>query len=259
MKAVNLIPSGERRGAPVGAGRSGGAAYVVLGVVGVLAVFALLYGISRHKVSSQTTKLASINAQTARVQQTASELTPYTSFMSLREQRTQAVEQVVDSRFDWAHAFHELGRVMPHDASISSLDGSVGGSEAATATSSTPAAATTASTASASTASAAPSSATPPGSVPTVTLSGCAKNQAEVALTLQRLRLIDGVSDVSLQSSATSATASTGAGSAAASGNGRCTPGSPDFSVQITFDPLPTPSATSGSGTRLTSSTGGEK
>jgi len=38
MKAVNLIPSEERRGGPAGPGRSGGAAYIVLGALGVLAV-----------------------------------------------------------------------------------------------------------------------------------------------------------------------------------------------------------------------------
>ena len=37
-------------------------------------------------------------------------------------------------------------------------------------------------------------SATPPGSVPTFTLSGCATSQTEVAQTLNRLRLMDGVS-----------------------------------------------------------------
>ncbi len=49
--------------------------------------------------------------------------------------------------------------------------------------------------------SAAVTSATPPGSVPTFTLSGCATSQSEVAQTLDRLRLIDGVSEVTLQSS----------------------------------------------------------
>ena len=45
------------------------------------------------------------------------------------------------------------------------------------------------------------SSATPAGSVPTFTLSGCATSQKAVAQMLQRLRLIDGVSEVTLQSS----------------------------------------------------------
>jgi len=248
MKAVNLIPSEERRGGSVGGGRSGGAAYIVLGTLGVLAVLVLLYGMARHQVSDRKGKLASITAQVQRAQEAATALTPYTSFVALREQRMQAVEAVVDSRFDWAHAFHELGRVLPRDTSISSIDGVVGG---ATATASAPAATTT-TTATATTAASA-TSATPPGSVPTMTLGGCAATQAEVALTLQRLRLMDGVSAVSLQSSAKSI--STGAGGASNSGN--CTPQSPTFTVQITFEPLPTPAASSGSATKLTASTGG--
>jgi Tfp pilus assembly protein PilN len=249
MKAVNLIPSDERRGGSVGVGRSGGAAYIVLGALGVLAVLVLLYGMARHQVSDRKAKLASITAQTQRAQEAATALTPYTSFVALREQRMQAVATVVDSRFDWAHAFHELGRVLPKDTSVSSIDGTVGG---ATATASAPAApaATTATT----TAAAPPAtSATPPGSVPTMTLGGCASTQAEVALTLQRLRLMDGVSAVSLLSSAKSN--STGAGSASNSAN--CKAQSPTFTVQITFEPLPTPAVSSGSATKLTASTGG--
>jgi Tfp pilus assembly protein PilN len=246
MKAVNLIPSEERRGGSVGVGRSGGAAYIVLGMLGVLAVLVLLYGMARHQVSDRQGKLASIAVQTQRAQEAATALTPYTSFVALREQRMQAVEAVVDSRFDWAHAFHELGRVLPRETSISSIDGTVGGAAATSSTASAPAAATTAPAAAA-------TSATPPGSVPAITLSGCASTQAEVALTLQRLRLMDGVSAVSLQSSAKSG--STGASSA--SSNGNCTAQSPTFTVQITFEPLPTPAASSGSATKLTASTGG--
>lgn len=252
MKAVNLIPSDERRGGSVGVGRSGGAAYIVLGTLGVLAVLVLLYGMARHQVSDRKGKLASITAQTQRAQEAATALTPYTSFVALREQRMQAVEAVVDSRFDWAHAFHELGRVLPKDTSISSIDGTVGG---ASATASAPAATTSAPTATTATTApaAAATSATPPGSVPTMTLGGCAATQAEVALTLQRLRLMDGVSAVSLQSSAKSS--STGAGGASNSAN--CKAQSPTFTVQITFEPLPTPAASSGSATKLTASTGG--
>jgi Tfp pilus assembly protein PilN len=242
MKAVNLIPVEERRGGSVGVGRSGGGAYIVLGALGALAVLVLLYGMARHQVSDRQGKLASITAQAQRAQEAASTLTPYTSFVALREQRMQAVEAVVDSRFDWAHAFRELGRVLPKDASISSIDGTVGVAAATIG----PPSATTAPAASA-------TSATPPGSVPTMTLSGCASTQAEVALTLQRLRLMDGVSAVSLGGSTKSN--STGAGGASSSGN--CGAKSPTFTVQITFEPLPTPTAGSGSATKLTASTGG--
>ncbi len=250
MKAVNLIPSEERRGASAGAGRSGGAAYIVLGAFAVLAVLVLLYGMARHQVSDRKSKLAAIAVQTQRAQESASALSPYTSFMALREQRMQAVEQVVDSRFDWAHAFHELGRVLPRDASISSLEGSVGAAATPGAsTASTPAATST------TTASASATSSTPPGSVPTITLAGCASSQSEVALTLQRLRLIDGVSAVNLKSSSKADTS----GGAGTSSTGNCTAQSPSFGVQITFEPLPTPAASSGSGSELTASTGGGK
>ena len=254
MKAVNLIPSEERRGGSVGAGRSGGAAYIVVGAFALLAVFVLLYGMARHQVSDRDRgKLASIAAQTQRAQEAATALSPYTSFAALREQRMQAVESVVDSRFDWAHVFHELGRVLPRDASISSLEGTVGAASTTGASTASAPAATTSSTTS-TTASTAAASSTPPGSVPTITLAGCASSQSEVALTLQRLRLMDGVSAVNLKSSAKSETAGAGASS-----SGNCAAQSPAFSVQITFEPLPTPAASSGSGTELTASTGGGK
>ncbi|HUA74198.1 MAG TPA: hypothetical protein VL988_05500 [Solirubrobacteraceae bacterium] len=240
MKAVNLIPSEQRRGAAVGVGRSGGAAYILLGALGVLAVLVLLYGMARHQVSDRKAKLASVQAQAQRVQQAATSLSAYTSFQSLRQQRTQAVEQVVDSRFDWAHELHELGRVLPHDASITTLDGSIGAAGAAGAAS-TPTSGGT-------------GSSTPPGSVPTITLGGCASSQTDVALTLQRLRLIDGVASVSLQSS----TKAAGKSSTGATG-ANCVAGAPSFTALITFDPLPAPSGKSGSGTELTASTGGTK
>jgi Tfp pilus assembly protein PilN len=239
MRAVNLIPSNERRGAPVGAGRSQGVAFVVLGVLGALAVLVLLYGVARHHASSRRSQLASITAETQRAQESVAALSPYTSFIALREQRMKAVADVVDSRFDWAHAFHELGRVLPRDASISALDGTVGAASTSESSSSTSKAA---------------GSATPAGSVPTITLSGCASSQAEVALTLQRLRLIDGVGAVSLKSSSKD-----GAG-ANSSATQLCAANSPSFSMQITFDPLPAAGSESSgttASTQLTASTGG--
>jgi Tfp pilus assembly protein PilN len=240
MKAVNLIPSDERRGGSVVPGRSEGIAYVVLGVLGVLALLVVLYGVARHHASSRRSQLASISAETRQAQEAVAALAPYTSFMSLRETRMKAVAEVVDSRFDWAHAFHELGRVLPRDASISSLNGTVGSASAAAGGSSS-----TASTA---------GSSTPAGSVPTITLDGCASSQSEVALTLQRLRLIDGVGTVSLKSSAKSGSAASSSPSSAQ----QCAANSPSFSIQITFDPLPagSPSTSAGS-TQLTASTGG--
>ncbi len=248
MRAVNLIPSEERRGAAVVAGRSQGAAYGVLGLIAGLALLALMFGVAHHQISSRRAEVASITAQTARAQESASQLTPYTSFIALREQRMQAVSQLVASRFDWAHAFHELGRVLPSEASISSLEGSVG---TATPAGATTTAAPSATGAPAASAASAVTSATPPGSVPTFTLKGCATSQAAVALTLQRLHLMDGVSGVSLQSSTKS-----GTGGAAGASESACGANKPSFNMQITFEPLPSSSASTAAATTTAASTG---
>ena len=259
MRAFNLIPADERGGGGVSAGKSGGSAYVVLGVLGVLAIFALLYGQASRQISSQTSKIATLNTQAQAAQAQAARLAPYDSFMTMHEQRVQAVDQLVDSRFDWAHAFHELGRVLPpEDVALTSLNGTIGsgtgstaaGADTAAGASSKAAAATGATTAAAGSSTASSTSvasATPPGSVPTFTLSGCATTQAMVALTLERLRLIDGVSEVTLQSSTQTPKSGSGGGS---SGSGSCK--GPVFAMQITFDPLPSASATSSPSTAPT-------
>ncbi len=95
------------------------------------------------------------------------------------------------------------------------------------------------------------SSATPPGSVPTFTLSGCATSQAAVALTLDRLRLIDGVSEVTLQSSTKAAGA--GAVAVVVAVAAAVAPG-PAFAMQIAFDSLPSAPATSSTDTTSTAS-----
>jgi hypothetical protein len=240
MRAVNLIPAEQRAGSTIGAGRSQGAAYALLGVLGVLALFAWLYGSANRQVSSHKKEVASLTARAQQAQAMVERLAPYTSFIALREQRTQTVAQLVDSRFDWAHAFHELGRVLPHDASISSLEGKVGSATASSSSAS----------ASASGAGATATSATPPGSIPTFVLSGCATSQAEVALTLDRLRLIQGVSEVTLQSS--SKTGATGGG-----GGGNCGGTDPAFSVAISFEPLPASVTTGSAGVNSVASNGG--
>jgi Tfp pilus assembly protein PilN len=240
MRAVNLIPH-DQRGTVSAAGRSGGGAYAVLAVLGGLALLALLYGIAAHKISGDQSKAAALSARASRAEAVATQLAPYTSFISVRESRMQAVSQLVGTRFDWAHSLHELGRVLPRDASISAIDGTVG-SATATATAS---AASKPGSGSSSVA-----SATPPGTVPTLTLNGCATSQGEVALVLQRLRLMDGVSEVKLASS-TKSTSTSSAGAAP----GSCAPGDPAFVATLTYDALPTP-APSAATTTLASNQG---
>jgi hypothetical protein len=219
-------------------------------VIGGLALLALLYGRAHHQVSSRRAQVATLTARAQKATEEASRLTPYTSFIALREARTQAVSQLVDSRFDWAHAFHELGRVLPADVSISSLDGSIG-SGAPASLAATPSSSATSTSASSTAAGASVTSATPPGSIPSFTLTGCASSQAEVAIALDRLRLIDGVEEVNLQSSTKAG------GTSGTAGGGGCAASDPSFTVRVAFSPLPDQATTKSSTSRFTSAKAG--
>lgn len=232
MRAVNLIPSEQRSGAAVGS-RSEGAMFAVLGLLVGLVVLAAAYGLAHHQLSTRRAEAAELTARAQRLQAQAAELASYTSFVSMREQRLQAISQLVGSRFDWASALGELSRVLPADVALSSLQGTVGSSSGSSSSASPSASAST----TAAGAGASVSSATPPGQVPTVTLSGCAVSQSVVAQTLVRLRLMSGVSAVELLSSTKS---SSGGGSGS---SGTCPADYPVFSAQVTFSPLPAPPA----------------
>jgi len=226
MKAVNLIPGEHRQGAGSLTGRSGGGALIVLGMVAGLAVLILMYGSASHQISNQKGQAAALSAQAEVIKARTGQLAPYTSFVSMANSRTQTVAQLVQARFDWSHALHELGRVMPVDTALATLHGAVGpaSTTGASSTVAAPAAGGT------------PASSTPAGSVPVFTLTGCATNQATVAQALQRLKLMDGASEVQLQSSTQSGASS--AGASASSSGGGCGSGA-SFSAQVVFAGLP--------------------
>ena len=226
MKAVNLIPAEQRKGAGGTAGRSDGAAFVILGLLGGLVVLALVYGISHSQISSRRAQAARLSAQAQTASAQASALAPYSSFITLRNQRVSTVQQLAASRFDWAHAFHELGRVLPNDVSLSTVTGSMAGS-----TASGPAAPAAPAAAGAPGSASSVTSATPPGSTPSLAITGCTVSQSEVAFTLARLRLMDGVGSVSLQSST----------EASSTGTPTSGPSCPvAFQVTVTYNALPT-------------------
>jgi Tfp pilus assembly protein PilN len=228
MKAVNLIPGEQREGAGSITGRSGGGALIVLGLLAGLAAFVAIYGSAHHRISSETGEVATLKAQADAIQARTGRLTPYTGFVAMADQRVQTVSQLVQARFDWSHALHELGRVLPAGTSLDSLHGVVGAAGATSSSSSAPPSA----------AGPTPASSTPPGSTPVFTLTGCSTSQSNVAETLQRLRLMDGATEVQLQSSTKSGTGS-------ASNGGSCPKGDPTFTAQIVFTGLPAASASS--------------
>jgi len=246
MRAVNLLPPEERSRAAIAPGRAGGTVYAIFGLLAGLAILAFMYGSASHTISSDKAEIASLTARAQQAQARASALTPYTSFASMRAQREQAVQTLVDSRFDWASAFREVGRVLPASVSLSSLSGQVG------ATANSSASSSSSSSKAGASGSSSVASATPAGSVPTFTIAGCATSQEQVAVMLDRLRLISGVSEVALQSS----TKGGASGASAGASSGGCEASDPSFNVTVTFDALPSLPA-SGPVTSTASATSG--
>lgn len=252
MRAVNLIPPDERAGGGTLGGRSGGAAYLVIGLLVGLAALAALYASAHHEIAVKEGEASKLSAEAAQAQQEANELAPYTRFVALRDARVSDVQQLAGTRFDWAHLMHELGRVLPSDAALSGVQGAVEGSAAGSTSATTPppASTSTSTSTSASTGAAASSvtSSTPAGSAPALTLTGCATTQSAVALTMERLRLMNGVSEVSLQSSS-----QTGSSAAGSGGGAGCEAVS--FSLSVDFEGLPTPQTGGGASSGTAQST----
>lgn len=233
MRAVNLIPADQRPGGASIAGRSGGVAYVIVGLLIVLAGLTALYASAHHEVASREAEATRLSAEASQAEQAASALAPYSSFVTLREERVGDVKQLAGTRFDWAHVMHELGRVLPASSvSLSTVTGAIGAAaETLAPTTETTTPAPTSSTA----VGGSVTSSTPAGSTPVLTIAGCARSQATVALTMDRLRLMNGVSEVSLQSSQESGSAT------GASSSGACGERGPTFALTVDFEDLPTP------------------
>jgi Tfp pilus assembly protein PilN len=215
MKAVNLIPAGERRGGAQGKGRTGAGVYVVLGVLAVAVVMVSVTMLAGRQIDGKRSDLAEARAQTAAYQREVTRLAGFTEFAALRAQRQQTVTSLAKSRFNWADALREVSRTIPRDTQLVSLTGTVapgvaieGGSGADPLRSSLP--------------------------VPAFELKGCTGSQDDVARVIAAMRRIEGVQRVSLSSSEKAEQGGGGGGGAA----GDCRGGSsrvPAFSMTIFF------------------------
>ena len=229
MRAVNLIPAEARRGSGA-PGRSGSAVYVLLGALAVAVVAIFSYVLVQNSVSDRQAELTKVTRDANAAQAQAAALKPYSEFAQLSQTRVQTVNSLANSRFDWEQAMRDLALVLPSNVWLTSFVGTVApgisfgdtgagsGSNTGTLRSSQP--------------------------VPAVELVGCADSQAEVARVLSRLRLVRGVTQVSLASSekADAVSASGGGGGGGAAGDTDCRHGSdkfPQFQVVAFFKPLP--------------------
>jgi len=140
----------------------------------------------------------------AAAQTEAARLAPFAQFAQLEAQRVATVQQLAASRFRWHQVMGDLARVLPSDVALTAFTGSLSGSSGASGSASTPATAPTPAPAAAAAAKSPGSpgaTATATGSAPvapTLSLSGCAPSQDRLATLIPRLRLVSGVTDVTL-------------------------------------------------------------
>jgi Tfp pilus assembly protein PilN len=234
VRAVNLIPPDERRGGAGAPGRSGGAVYVVLGVLAVLVLATAAYVLAGNQINDRRSGIARAEADKRVAQQQAAALRPYRSFAQLRQTRIQTISSLAASRFDWDRVLRQLGQVLPASVWLTSFTGTV-----APGVSFSGNAAGSGSTGQI-------RSKLP---VPAVELVGCTTDQAEVSRVMTRLRLMQDVTRVSLSASekvesaapASGGSAGSGAGTSGG-GSGDCRHGNsrfPRFEIVVFFKPLP--------------------
>lgn len=216
MKAVNLLPEGHRPRRGTGGKR--GSSYVLLGVLGALLVALVVYVLTLNSINSGRDDIAVAKAETEQAQSQTRSLSAYGDFAKVKEKRVAAVTQLAKGRFDWERLVRELAHVLPEDVWLIKTDASAVGDSDGTAT----AAGATA-------------------GAPVVKLSGCARDQSQVAVTLVRLRELQGADDVKLDRSAKPAEDASTSGGTSSGGTDGCgeTHGQPNyaFDAVVTFEP----------------------
>lgn len=237
MKAVNLLPREARRGSgslsDLGIGTT-----AVFAALGLALALVVAYVVLANGVTNRTHTLSDLQAQSAAAEQQVAKLKPYADLEQLRESLLDRVRTLAGGRYDWPTMLSRLARALPSDTTLTSFDGSPA---SAGSTAPAPAAAPPAAAAAGAAATTAP-----PAVGPTVALSGCTPSNDAVAGVIDRLRSVQGVASVTLQSS----TVVTGGAGGPASGG--CT-GAEQFKLSIQLDaPAPPPAApttTPGAGT----------
>jgi Tfp pilus assembly protein PilN len=249
MNSVNLIPGDARGGPRSPSGFSFGPSHAILGVLAVAVGLMVLYVLAGNSISQRKAQLAAVQAQVAQVQAASAHLANYAQFQQLAQGRVATVRQIATTRFDWHRALAELSKVVPSDTSLQSLTGTVS---------------STSTTGGASSGGGGNSSGlrgAEPG--PAFQITGCTKTQDDVARLISRLRVINGVTRVTLsdtQKEAGSASSGTASTSSSGSASGGCGKNTPNFDLVVFFVPVPgavTSSSTTGAPGAPTTTTPG--
>jgi Tfp pilus assembly protein PilN len=227
VKAVNLIPAENRRGmrgSSVSMPTS--PSYLIVGLLVVALAFVTVYVLTSNTISSRKAKVASLKAQVAEEQASAARLSNYVQFAQLAQTRAETVRQIAAARFNWSSALSDLSKVVPSNTSLQVLTGTV-----------VPGASPGGTGGAAGSAGGETSSLRTDNSGPAFQLTGCTKTQDDVARLMSRLRVINGVTRVSLAD--TQKPGSVGGSSAAGSTSGGCGANAPTFDVVVFFSPVP--------------------
>jgi Tfp pilus assembly protein PilN len=212
VRAVNLIPSDQRRATPTG--KASGAAYVFVGVLAVLLAMAVTYVLTSNKVNENETTAAEAKQQADALEAEAARLGSFTNFAAIKDQRLGAVMATAQTRFDWERLMRELALIMPEGSWLRTTSASVLGEESPSGEAATPTAGVALS--------------------PSATFVGCTRKQSEVATLMVRMRQLHRATDVKLNQSAKETTD----GEASLDSCGRLY----QFDVTVSFEPA-TPAA----------------
>jgi Tfp pilus assembly protein PilN len=216
MKAVNLIPRDARRSGVGPSFGKLGASHFLIALLVIALGFTTVYVLASNTVSKRQSQLAGLKQQYTRVKAQVARLNTYTDFEQLAQKRQATVREIAASRFDWHSALSDLSKVVPANTSLQSL------------------VATTSPTVSGGGSGSSSSAVRGDISAPAFELKGCTGTQDEVAQLMSRLRVINGVTRVTLEDSATSGSGSTGVSS---SSSGGCTANGPTFDMVVFFQP----------------------
>jgi Tfp pilus assembly protein PilN len=221
MRAVNLMPADARRSGGAGAGIG---SYILIAVLALVVVAGAAFALVNRDIKDKRNELANVQQRIQAAQNETEALKAYSAFTAIRKQRSETVRSLATSRFDWAHALHEVARTMPKDAWLTSMRGTVTPSTTVEGGVADPLRASVQS--------------------PAIEIVGCTTSQDKVAGVISSLRRADGVQRISLSSSErldATAGAGNGQGGDCRNGNARF----PKFSMTLFFN-APTPTASQG-------------
>ncbi|MDQ6841708.1 MAG: hypothetical protein M3025_04705 [Actinomycetota bacterium] len=240
MKAVNLVPADSTRTGGTSRGPSL-PVYLFLGVLAGALGLVTITVLTDNTIAARQAQLATVQAQVSSEQALASRLANYAQFASLAQTRVHTVTSIAATRFHWHAVLSELAQVVPPNTSLLSLQGTVAPGASAGGTGGSAGGSSGGLRAAVSS--------------PALELTGCTATQVDVARLISRLRVIDGVTRVTLGSSVKAATGGSSGGSA--SGSSGCAGSQPAFDVLVFFSPLPGagPSGAGSTGTQSSPTT----